>query len=260
MLEPKTWLVTDTKKNRVRIDRMLEQDFDECVAMCVNVFTTANRVVTFLREKREGSMQEFDADFRDYSIAAYRHCLESGLSLVARDEATGKIAAFLFLEKLNAWNTHKPTMLEAAWIYDAGDALYGKALKEHSRFYYPLIRNMVMHIHTGGTTAAYEGTGIGSVLRGFCEQHARAHGFESVTVEPAHPATRHIYEKKLGFTVLASMNLETYVAKGAHAGKRPWAGIGEEGTFALCEKELRQPKWYQRAVPAIFKPVVMRLM
>ena len=255
-LEPKTCLVADTKKHRVRIERMLEQD------VCVDVFTKANRVITFLRERHDGSMENFDSDFRDYSVGAYRHCHESGLSLVARDEASGSMAAFLFLEKLNVFKTHKPTMPAAVWLYDAGDALYHNAVDSHPRFYYPLIRNMVMHINTGGTTAAYEGTGVGSVLRSFCEQHALAHGFESVTVEPAHPATRHIYENKLGYTTLASMNLESYVAKGpnGHAGKQPWAGIGEDGTFALCEKVTQQPRWYQRVLPGIMKPAVKLAM
>jgi GNAT superfamily N-acetyltransferase len=261
-LEPKVWLTCETKRGRVRIERMLESDFDECVEMCVTVFTTANRVITYLRDQHSGPKEEFDAGFKSYSIHAYRKCLESGLSIVARDESTGKLAAFLFLEKIDVFDTHKPTFLAAVWLYDAAEKLYWKAFHVKKRFYYPLIRNKVLHINTGGTTSDFEGTGVGTALRRFCEAHALAHGCESIAVEPAHPATRHIYEKKLGFAVLATMDLRTYVAADkAHKGQKPWENMeSDQSTFALCEKELKRPKWYQKIVPTIVKPIVMVLV
>jgi len=160
----------------------------------------------------------------------------SGLSLVAVDDTSGQLAAFLFIEQFNAFDMHTPKDAKMQVAYRVGERLYKSAIRKGTIRKRALLTGKMMHVNTGGTAAEYEGTGAGMALRSYVEEHARSHGFQWVCVEPANPATRHIWENKLGYSVTASTVLADFVDADRAA---PWKGCSRVQEMAVCVKTVQ---------------------
>merc|ERR1711974_213073 len=69
------------------------------------------------------------------------------------------------------------------------------------------------------------------------EEHARSHGFHMVCVEPANQATRHIWENKLDYTVVASIVLADFTDAD---GTKPFRGCERTEEMAACVKDVQE--------------------
>ena len=123
--------------------------------------------------------------------------------------------------------------------------MYEAAITRGELDYASAVRGRCMHIHTGGTATACEGCGAGSILRTFAaDTMAAMHGFRNAVVEPAHPATNHIWQNKLGFVSRGELVVNTYATKKAgeggfkEAGTKPWGDLPDNEKITVCEKRI----------------------
>lgn len=228
---------------------MLPEHFEQCIEMSADAFLTRNAAVMHLQVPAER--------WHESATEKHRTCRDSGLSLVAIDDATGDIAAFLFINQFALFKDHKPTEPGLGQFYECGEKMYEQAIDAGKLSLSSLVRGKTMHVVMGGTSKEYEGTGSGMCLRAYVEKHAALHGFDSSLVEPAHPATRHIWEKKLGYTVCAMAPLADLTDK---AGAMPFAGLSRSEQLAICEKAIsRSGFWYSAwAMPLIVPAALLR--
>ena len=74
-------------KDAFTVEVMKEEDFDTCLDIAVQAFSTRNKVVMHLKVPR----QHLKANFKKDSYES----MKQGLALVARDKSNGKLAGFL---------------------------------------------------------------------------------------------------------------------------------------------------------------------
>jgi hypothetical protein len=74
--------------------------------------------------------------------------------------------------------------------------------------------NMVLCISAGATQSKHSGKGVAALLRGYVCDYARdIKGFQYAFVQTAHPATRHIYIKKLNGKEMTIQDPSTWLWK-----------------------------------------------
>ena len=135
------------------------------------------------------------------------------------------------------------------------EKLYDGAADSDIGFYVSVLRGQAMHCHAGFTVAAYNGNGLGSGLHHYMEHHARAHGFETTCAEAIHPATRHIWSEKCGYSVLSSFVLAEY----EESGSKPLAALDHKEEVALCVKDIhRSSCWF--CCPTLFAAFTMYVL
>mmetsp|Transcript_37208 Transcript_37208/g.105018 ORF Transcript_37208/g.105018 Transcript_37208/m.105018 type:complete len:265 (-) Transcript_37208:131-925(-) len=235
---PKVWKVVEGKGGKkYRIERMLEEHKDECLAMVMDGFLQRNKAFVHLQV----SATALEAVEKGKTTS----CMESGLSLIARDDASDKIAACLFIDQFNMFHTQKPVDQNFQWMYEAAEKMYGAAVKGGSVSLATLVQGRSLHVHLGTTRKEYEGTGAGMCLRAYVETHAALHGFDACLVEPINLATLHIWGK-LGWTVCATTVLADFADRN---GTKPFENLDREEKFALCTKVINKPSgmWHSSA-------------
>merc|ERR1719229_1720706 len=113
-LEPRVFKVTEGKGGRrFRVERMISEHYEECVDMVTDAFLNRNPIF-----QAAGVTEQA---LRTIGHTHLRQCFNSGLSLVAVDDASGSLAAFLFIEQMNVFNDHIPKDPEMRSLFTIGE-------------------------------------------------------------------------------------------------------------------------------------------
>jgi len=230
-MTPVTWAVKEGKNGiRLHIERAMPADIPEFVDLILSAFLNRNVVVAH--------MQIQEADYREYLTTSLEAKFKHGLSLLAKDAATGKLAGLLVIEQVDVTTYSKPPL----WLRpldSLGRKLWTDACNNDKISITSLAAGRVMRVDHGATAAEYEGLGVGMCLRSHVEVHARAHGFDACVVEAMSALTRHIWTSKLGYEVAAEAIIADFVDGD---GSRPLESIRKSETMALCHKVLDPAK------------------
>ena len=223
-------------KDGFTVEVMKEEDFDTCLDIAVQAFSTRNKVVMHLKVPR----QHLKANFKKDSYES----MKQGLALVARDKSNGKLAGFLFNVQQYPWPKPLPKGDPLNPLYDVGDTLYEKAFSENGIGLGAVVTGAVLRVGAGGTADGYEGRGVGTLLRSACIPFAKSKKvFRRVWVEPAHGATFHIWTNKLKYHLRSEIKFKdwkpTKPSQIQQYGPDPWKDLDNGSNriqkIGMCE-------------------------
>ena len=231
---------------------MRDDEYERCIEVATHAFNTNNPIM-----KRAGLTE---ATYRRYAYQSCNkaNCVDTGLSLVARSE-TGELLAFLFLKVFDPYEKHdedlKRQSRTIAGLFELVTGLYDNAVMESLRVG-SMATGKALHCSMGGTLPDVNGKGAGKALRMRACEVARERGFNTLLVEPAHGATRHIWTKHCGGLVRAEQSSETFASK---AGDYPLKG--SEQSVSIVEVVLRRTRrdWEMYRAFYIAKLMVLRV-
>mmetsp|Transcript_23370 Transcript_23370/g.72793 ORF Transcript_23370/g.72793 Transcript_23370/m.72793 type:complete len:259 (+) Transcript_23370:164-940(+) len=230
------------------IGEMRADEYDVCLDMAVSAFLTNNPMFVHTKMPQDVFRRFAQGD------CSREATVDSGLSLVARN-ADGSPIAFLF-NKVADFSKTDPGQFSQlhpcfSHMLEGMEKLYAEAvLKPLSGLrLYSLTSGKTLHCALGGTLPAANGQGVAKALRLAAVELARKRGFNSLLVEPAHGATRHIWTKHCGARVQAELDFDTFRTA---SGEFPFAGV--EGSISVCEVVVRKSCWDS----AIFWPYYLK--
>jgi len=216
---------------------MRAEDYERCVEIAVSAFTTNNKMCVNLGVPGEV--------YRTYAAASCskRKCVDTGLSLVARSTEDGALMAFLFLKVFDLRDSSSKKVAKAspamAGLVEMVEQLYSKAIETGSPpaglSIGSLASGKTLHCSMGGTLPIANGKGCGKALRIAAIEVCKARGLNTLLVEPAHDATKHIWLKHCGGVLRAEQSTETFVSK---TGQTPLKG-GDQ-TVSVVEVVVRK--------------------
>eukprot|EP00548_Thalassiothrix_antarctica_P007530 CAMPEP_0194150106 /NCGR_PEP_ID=MMETSP0152-20130528/41559_1 /TAXON_ID=1049557 /ORGANISM="Thalassiothrix antarctica, Strain L6-D1" /LENGTH=181 /DNA_ID=CAMNT_0038852783 /DNA_START=92 /DNA_END=634 /DNA_ORIENTATION=- len=173
-------------KDGFRVEVMKEEDFDTCIDLAVQAFSTRNKAMMHLKVPRDVLRAEFKKEFYEPT--------KQGLGLVARDKSNDELAGFLFNVQQYPWYLPKGRGNPMKPLYDLGDEVYQEAIVKTPLGLGAFVRGAVFRVGAGGTADGYEGRGVGMLLRSACIPFAKSKGyFRRVWVETISDATFHIW-------------------------------------------------------------------
>lgn len=152
-----------------------------------------------------------------------------GLSYIAREKTSGKLAAFAICDDYCA---PPPPGIEQVVckplvpIFSLLEQLSKRAVVS---FPYSK-RGEMYHVFMGGTAKQFEGQGLGLMMRQHALEIARQKGYRAVISEPTHPATLHIWKNKLGARTLAVIDVQTFEDE---PGSRPFQHLSHQVEVVL---------------------------
>lgn len=200
-------------KPAFEITPMRAEDYERCIEIAVAAFTTNNKMCVNLGVP--GNV------YRAYAAetCSKKKCVDTGLSLVARSTEDGALMAFLFLKVFDfdkPKNANKENLVMAGTT-EMVEKLYEKAIDPgpppNGLSIGSLASRKTLHCSMGGTLPIANGKGCGKALRMAAIEVCRARGFNTLLVETAHDATRHIWLKHCGGVVRAEQSTEMFVSK-----------------------------------------------
>lgn len=230
------------------IEPMRADEYERCIDVASAAFNTNNPIM-----KRAGLSVE---DYRQYALLSCSKAksVDTGLSLVARS-ADGELLAFLFLkpfdpyQKTSDFDEMMRKSRITAGLIELVSGLYDNAILSMSIG--SMATGKALHCPMGGTLPSVNGKGAGKALRMRACEVALERGFNTLLVEPAHGATRHIWTKYCGGIVRGEASSETFASK---AGDFPLKG--SEQSVSVVEMVLR--KVHRDA--AVYKPFYLAKM
>ena len=222
-----------------QIGAIRPDEYERCIDLVARAFTTNNPSTVHT----EISFETFRAfALEDCTRAA---CVDTGLSLAARDSATGQVLAVMFLKTFALHQPPEKMFAESSGLAvskEMYEALYeDAAVNPFGLCLGSMTSGKTLHGGLGGTAPDAGRSGMGKALRVRAVAVARERGYNTFVVEPFHPATRHIWTKHCGCSVMAERPMDTFVSASKVRGKHPYKGVG--GSGAIVELVLnRDPR------------------
>jgi GNAT superfamily N-acetyltransferase len=192
-----------------RMEQMRVEDYEACLAIAIQSFTTRNPVIKHLKVTADELESIFRKDTKD--------SVKAGLCMTAKSNKNDEIVGFLFCHQcdfmLPEEDEKPPVGCNLRHSYDAGEALYLQAAWSYrtSIGLAQVARGETLRVVSGATAEGYEGKGVGTLLRCRLLEFARERGFRRVLVEAISPATIHIWGNKAGYELRAKMKLSEFV-------------------------------------------------
>lgn len=212
------------------IEPMRAGDYDRCIEVAAAAFNTNNPIM-----KHAGLTEEHYLRYAERSCSKAK-CVDTGLSLVARSRSDGELLAFLFLKTFDPFEKQDAELMRQsrtlAGLIELVTGLYDKAVL--SVRLGSMATGKALSCSMGGTLPNANGQGVGKALRLRACEVARERGFNTLLVEPAHGATRHIWTKHCGGVVHAERSSENFASK-----KRDYPLKGSQQNVSVVEVVLR---------------------
>ena len=176
------------------IEPMRADEYEHCIEIAAAAFNTNNPIL------KHAGLSE--AHYRSYAIrsCSKAKCIDTGLSLVARSgtSSEGELLGFLFLKPFDPFEKPDAELLRQsrtiAGLIELVTGLYDKAMGRMRVG--SMATGKALSCPMGGTLPNVNGKGVGKALRLRACEVAQERGFNTLLVEPAHGATRHV--RKLG--------------------------------------------------------------
>ena len=183
------------------------EDIEMCARIAAESFTESNPFTRF-----HGFT--FDHFYEHVSVPLMNELINERLSMLARNRYTRQIvgcviAGDLYLERLR----YKP---------DSGSFAIGDLLNELDEMFIrsntsregQLKPNLILHISLVATKLSEIGKGIMSqLIYQVCRNAQKTGGFKYAYAQITHPASRHIFEKKLGAKIVSHIDPTTWLWK-----------------------------------------------
>lgn len=202
-----------------------EKDAQLCTQLIAEEFALSNPLSVFNRTTAE---ELYDT----WLWPLMKETFEQKLSFLVRHRPTNEIVAGIIATDLFTLCAQHP--------YDASDPPSDSSLTDlfdemrdhfvHHDLGEKLEPHLVLCIGAGATHSQHAGKGIASPLRTHVCNHARdTQGFKYAFIQTAHPATRHIYAKKMNGREMTTVNPATWLWKKKGDGlSRPLEGYQGE--------------------------------
>jgi ribosomal protein S18 acetylase RimI-like enzyme len=158
--------------------------------------------------------------------AASEQILSDGLTVVARDTATNKLAGALIADDLAS-----PLPIELENLSDKFGPIFALlgGLEDEYRQGRTLSSGQYLHPFMLATDRRYRGRGIAQQLVAACLDNGAELGYRHAVVEATGAASQHVF-RKAGFVERCRASYADF----RHAGKAPFAGIqGHEATLLM---------------------------
>jgi len=213
------------------IEVMRVDEWDRCVEMNSETFTTGNPLVKHLRISRDRWRRVMEG------VASVEKTVDTGLSLVALD-VNGQPLASLIMQAIDL----RVVADRSSWQEHFGVVVLMEIIKEmYQRSFSPsklglgsMVAGLTLHVVSGDTLPAVQSKGLPVALREAAVKHARERGFNRMLVEAIHPATVHMWTD-LGFRTLSSTDVGDFTLQ--VNGSKPCRGVAQR--VALCELTLK---------------------
>jgi len=159
---------------------------------------------------------------------------EEGLSVIARDIASGKVVGALVNEDLMSPPAETPNPLDSR--FNPIFTLLGE-LTEYYRDSHDFQLGECLHVFMIGVTHDYKGRSLSSHLISHSLKNARNKGFRAVCTEATGRISQHIFGKKFGFHELKKTEYKTFV----YNGEQIFRNIKDHWGAYLMERGLAEP-------------------
>lgn len=184
-----------------------ETDARLCAKLIAEEFALSNPLSVF----RQATPQQLDDE---WLWPLMKDVLNEKLSFIVRHRPTNKIVAAIiacdlfFLCEKHPYNVSDPASDNP--LADLFDDMRDRFVNHD--FHQKLRPNLVLCIAAGATQSQHSGKGVAAQLRTRVCNYARdVKGFEYAFIQTAHPATRHIYTKKLNGKEMTKLDPATWV-------------------------------------------------
>ncbi|CAF1017822.1 unnamed protein product [Didymodactylos carnosus] len=204
-------------QTRLSLD-MIEEDSDysyellrqthveECAKLISEAFVDNEPLAFYSKMTKE--------EFYDYIHPLIKSLLEEQLSFIVFDKQTNQIVSCLLSGDLYLQHQHTSYYEDDDPVTDLLAELDERFLVEFQKTN-KFKEKTILHVYYGATKQDFCGKGIGIKLRQcVCKYARKMYGFQYVIVETSHPATTHIYTKKLiGGKIFTSIDPSTWLWK-----------------------------------------------
>ena len=166
-----------------------------------------------------------EAEFRGLIDRLYDDFVADGLSLVAIDSDSGRVAAVILAETHREAPGEEGSDAIAAIIASARESYFA----DHDD-----ANGELMHIHFIASNPDYRRQQLVTRLSANCLQQARQRGFRRVMVEASGIRSRKLLEKHLDFKPRVTIPYADY----EHRGEYPFRSIAKHGGLTLMDRSL----------------------
>ena len=186
-----------------------EADVRSCAKLLAEEFASSNDLTIYNKATAE---RLYDA----WLFPLLQTVLDQKLSVFARHRPTNEIVAAIIGQDLFAYCERNPYDPSAPPAPTPLRDLFNEMIDDFIRhdLDQKLKPNLVLFISAGATLSKHTGKGIAARLRTYLCNYARdTKGYEYAFIQTMHPATRHIYIKKMNGKELAVVDPANWVWK-----------------------------------------------
>lgn len=211
-------------KKEIIFEMLAIKDLEETIACIVDVFPRA--------EPMTKAMEITSDEFYPFAEIYCKKAVREGLSLVARDKATGNVIGFLISENLaseppNGIETINEKLLPIIKLLDGLDENYKEEALE-------LNERNILRLFMVGVSKHYEGLNLATTLIEKNLKLAAQKSYSRAIGEATNSVTQHILRDKLGFDEKFSIKYKSYT----YNGKQVFKNVRNPSRCVLLEKWL----------------------
>ncbi len=196
------------EEKEIIYETLAMKDLKETIACVVDVFPRA--------EPMTKAMEITSDEFYPFAEIYCKKAIREGLSLVARDKATGNVIGFLISENLaseppDSIRTINEKFLPIIKLLDGLDENYKQSFE--------LNGNNILRLFMVGVSKHYEGLNLATTLIKENLKLAKLNNYSRAIGEATSSVTQHIFRDKLGFNEKFAIEYKSYTYKGRHVFK-----------------------------------------